>query len=451
MAHQHKYSNWIHAGFYSGLQKLSVPLSSIFITIILLKKLLTVEEASVWGILMTTTAILELIRQGLVKTAMVKFVNSCEVADERKVIAAGLYLNAIITSIVALTLFLITPWLSSVYHAPQFEQMLYILQIGLLINIPFSHFEWLMYAKQIFRGLFYTYLVRQGLMLLLVFCMMFVQWERPLNALVLIYNAAMLAGTFIAFRFVKQHLKNSFAFSKEWIVKLFQYGKYVFASGISTLVFRNADQVMMPSILKTPVYNAFQGLALRIIALSDLPSQSLGDLLFPKTAQSGTNANPSLLKYYYEKTVGASLCLVLPLLAFVFAFPKAVILVLANEDYYPAIPYMRIVLLTAITLSFLKQFGVIMDSTGKQVHNLVAITFLAILQVVLCYFFINRYGFLGAGYALVVAHLIGFVLTQAMLYHFYRINFLNAFKYAVKFYPEFYHIIRHKISWTKAK
>ena len=451
MAAPAKYNSWIHAGFYSGLQKLSVPLSSIFITMILTKKVLTVEEVSIWGLLMTATSILELIRQGLVKTAMIKYINSCDVEDEKKVIAAGFYLNAIITIVVALVMFLATPWLANIFHAPKLETMLYILQVGLVINIPFSHFEWLMYGKQLFKGLYWTYLIRQGLTLALVAGMLFIPFEQPLYVLVGIYNVAMLAGTLMAYKFVKPFLQDAFIFSKEWVYRLFHFGKYVFASGISTLVFRNADQMLMPAILKTPVYNAFQGLALRVISLSDLPSQTLGDILFPKTAQSRNNSNPEVIKYYYEKTVGASLCLILPLLLFVFIFPKLVILVLANKEYYPAIPYMRLILVTAVTLSFLKQFGVIMDSTGKQKHNLVSITFLAIIQVILCYVFIRHYELMGAGYALIISHAIGFIVTQSMLYYYYKINFLNAFKYALKFYPEFYHMISHKLPWNKVK
>ncbi|RYD81536.1 MAG: hypothetical protein EOP53_06120 [Sphingobacteriales bacterium] len=451
MANSQKYNSWVHAGFYSGLQKLSVPLSSIFITMILTKKVLTVEEVSIWGLLMTATAILELIRQGLVKTAMVKYINSCEEEDEKKVIAAGFYLNIIITAIVAVAMFLITPWLANVFHAPALKNMLYILQAGLLVNIPFSHFEWLMYGKQVFKGLYWTYIVRQGLTLALVACMLFIPFKQPLYILVIIYNVAMLAGTITARTFVKKYLTGAYNFSKEWITRLFHFGKYVFASGISTLVFRNADQMLMPAILKTPVYNAFQGLALRVISLSDLPSQTLGDILFPKTAHSKNNSNPQVIKYYYEKAVGASLCLIIPLLLCVFIFPKLVILVLANEDYYPAIPYMRLILITAVALSFLKQFGVIMDSTGKQKHNLIAITFLAVLQVLLCYFLIGKYQLMGAGYALLISHAIGFIITQGMLYYYYKINFLNAFKYAVKFYPEFYGIIVHKMPWKKTK
>jgi len=195
-----KYNTWVHAGFYSGMQKLSVPLSSIFITMILTKDVLTETEVGIWGLLMVTTSILELIRQGLVKNAMVKFINADDGKEEKKIIAAGFYLNTIITIIVAIILFIITPWVAKVQHADPLKQMLYLLQIGLLINIPFSHFEWLMYAKQAFKGLYWTYVVRQAVTLLLVACMLFIPFKEPLYVLVIIYNIAMLAGTIMAYK-----------------------------------------------------------------------------------------------------------------------------------------------------------------------------------------------------------------------------------------------------------
>jgi O-antigen/teichoic acid export membrane protein len=61
--------------------------------------------------------------------------------------------------------------------------------------------------------------------------------------------------------------------------------------------------------------------------------------LFPKSSQSDNSRNPEILKYYYEKTVGASLCVVLPLVLFVLIFPKIIIYALAGPQYYDAIPY----------------------------------------------------------------------------------------------------------------
>jgi len=231
------------------------------------------------------------------------------------------------------------------------------------------------------------------------------------------------------------------------VLKLAHYGKYVFASGISTLVFRTADQIMLSPLLGSTTFNASQNIAMRFINLSDLPSQTLGDILFPKSAQAETSTNPARIKYYYEKTVGASLCVVVPLVIFVMLFPKAIIYVLAGPQYYDAVPYLQLISITSITLAYLKQYGVIMDSTGKPALNWLTTSIIAVVQVAFLYFFIKRFQFIGAGYALLASHFVGFCVTQYLLYRLFGINFLNAFKYAFNFYPEFLKIIAHKLPW----
>lgn len=447
MSHSAKYSGWIHSGFFSGLQKLSVPLSGLFITMILAHKALSKQEMGVWALFMSITSIIELIRQGLVKTALIKFINHSAAEDHKYVVGAAFFLNAIITTITAVVMFILTPYFAGLLNAPQLKGMLYLLQAGMLIMIPFSHFEWLMYSKTLFKGLFWTYFFRQGISLALVFIVFLINSQIPLNILVIIYNIGLLVGAVVAYRYIKPFIANTFVFSKLWIYKLFHFGKYVFASGLSTLVFRSADQMMLSPLLKTTIFNASQNIAMRFINLSDLPSQTLGDILFPKSARSDNSSNPSIIKYYYEKTVGASLCVVMPLVLFVLIFPKAIIYVLAGPQYYDAIPYLQLISLTSITLAFLKQYGVIMDSTGRPVVNLLTITMLAIVHVSLLYIFIKQFHFLGAGYALLISHTVGFLVTQFLLFKLFNINFLNAFKYAFKFYPEFIKIILEKLPW----
>lgn len=449
MSYSEKYSGWLHSGFFSGLQKLSVPLSGLIVTIILAHKALTKQEMGVWALFMSITAIIELIRQGLVKTALIKYINHSEEQDHKYVVGAAFFLNAVITIITAALLFFFTPYVSVLLKAPQLKSMLYILQLGMLIMIPFSHFEWLMYGKTLFKGLFWTYLFRQLITMILVFVIFIINKTVPLNYLVYIYNFALLTGTLVAFKFVKPSLKGSLVFSKKWILKLFYFGKYVFISGLGTLVFRSADQVMLSPLLGSTAFNASQNIAMRFINLSDLPSQTLADILFPKTSKSENSGNASKIKYYYEKTVGASLSVVIPLVTFVLIFPKAIIYVLAGPQYYDAIPYLQIISFTSIMLAFLKQYGVIMDSIGKPSITLITITLMAIMQVCLLYLFITHFHFIGAGYALLVSHLISFTATQLLLKKLFKINFLNAFVYAFKFYPEFFKIILEKLPWRK--
>jgi lipopolysaccharide exporter len=445
MASSEKYNGIIHSVFFGGLQKLSVPLSGVLITMILTKGALTIEEMGIWAIFMTITSIQETVRQGLVKTSLIKYLNYCQPEEQKYVLTVAFVLNAFITIITALLLFFFASFISRIEVAPQLKQMLYIFQIGMLIMIFFSHFEWILYAKASFKSLFWVYLFRQGSSLLFVALIFFAAGKISLNTLVMIYNVSLLAGTFVGLYHTRSFLTFSFAFSKKWLWKMVHFGKFVFGSNLSTLVFRSADQMMLSPILKSTAYTASQNISARVITLTDLPSQTLGDILFPKSAKKENSDNPSMAKYYYEKTVGASLFFIIPLVLVILLLPKLIILILATKEYYNAIPYLQLIAVSAIFLAFLKHYGVIIDSTGRPKVNFITITIIGITQVIACYFFIKHFGLMGAGYALLCTHIIGFIMTQAILKKYFNVNFLNCFKYAFQFYPEVFKICTERL------
>ncbi|MEX0596322.1 MAG: polysaccharide biosynthesis C-terminal domain-containing protein, partial [Candidatus Paceibacterota bacterium] len=157
--------------------------------------------------------------------------------------------------------------------------------------------------------------------------------------------------------------------------------------------------------------------------------------------------NKELIKYYYEKTVGATLCFTIPMILFIILFPKFIILFISGPKYLEAIPFLQLLSVTGIFLAFLKQYGVIIDSTGRPKVNFITITIIAFIYVVFTYIGIKYYGFMGAVYALIAAHIVGFIITQIILYKFFRIRFINCFKQAFLLYPELIKMILDKTRW----
>lgn len=436
MAQQAKYQGWMAAGIFNGLQKLSVPVFGIVTTMILAKHTLTKQEMGVWALFLIITSFVELIRQGLVKTSMIKFMNHSEATEHKLILSAALFLNATITLLLIFIMFITGHYFSVLLHAPELESMLYIYFIGMLLLIPFSHFEWIMYTKSQFKSLFWLFFIRQGSTVIMLVIFMFVNYKISLSLLVLIYSGGILLGTIAGYKYVKHHLTHTFELSMHWVKEMWHFGKYVFGTGISTIVFSNASQMMLSPILGSTAFTASQNIASRVINLTDMPSQVLSDLIFPHTAKKENAENKERVKYYYEKTVGATLCFNIPMVAFIILFPKFIILVLADKQYLDAVPYLQLASLTGLFLAFLKQWGVIIDSIGRPRLNFIMISVLAVVHVILAYVCITYYGFMGCAYALLLTHLIGFVATQYVLNRIYNISFINCFKQAFLFYPE---------------
>jgi O-antigen/teichoic acid export membrane protein len=430
----------IKLGFYNGLQKLLIPLFGILSTMLLAKTVLSKGDMGVWSLFLVITSFVELFRQALVKTALIKFINSSHQEDHKKVLTAAFFLNAVITGILCLVFFFASPYIAAVLKAPELRHMLRVFSVGMIFLIPYSHFEWIMYGKTIFKGLFYTSLWRQGLTLLII-CMHYLVFRNiSLLQLVVYYCTGIFIGAITGYYYVKHLVRFKVDLSLQWIKYLWHFGKYVFGSGLSTLIFRNADQFMVSSMLANTSFVASQSISLRIINLADIPSQVLGDILFPKSAGINSDENPGLIKYYYEKAVGASLSFILPILIVILVFPKLIIFFLAGNGYYDAIPYLRTIAISTVFLAFLKQYGVIIDASGKPRVNLITITIIAFLHVVFLWLMIGFFGFIGAGYALLCSHLAGFIITQAVLKNKFGISWVNCLKRAFLFYPEMYRL-----------
>jgi lipopolysaccharide exporter len=331
MPNTNKYQHWIRSGFFNGLQKMSVPIFGVLSTMLLAKHALTKPEMGVWSLFLTITSFVELIRQALVKTSLIKFINSCEEKDQRKVLSAAFFLNLVITVLLCVVFLFASPTIAHLLKVPQLTNMLYIFIAGMVLLIPFSHLEWMMYGKSLFNALFYTFFFRQGLTLLMIAIHYYTVTSISLEQLVVYYNLGILFGIVVALYFLKDSLIFKLHLSKDWVKQLWFFGKYVLGSGISTLLFRNADQFLVSSLLANPAFVASQSISLRIINLADIPSQVLGDILFPKSSNTNSKDNPEIIKYYYEKTVGASLCFILPVIIIIFLFTKFIILFLASS------------------------------------------------------------------------------------------------------------------------
>ena len=445
---KNKYAYWLHAGVYSGLQKLSVLLFGILSTVILTRSI-DKYEMGVWSLFLTIAGLTEVVRHGLIKNAVIKFLNSQPAAEHKDILSAALFLNILITSFIAIVLALLAPLLSRVLQAPELSYVLYVFLFGLIALIPFSHFEWVQNAHSDFKGIFYAYLIRQLVSLGLI--VIFILFDYiSLYYLVLFYSAGIMAGAAVSYRFARKHLTRQFSITQQWLLRLWHFGKYVFGTNISSAAFRSTDQFVVSHFLN-PATVALQSISLRITNLTDIPSQVLGDILFPKSAQTVTEGHNERIKYLYEKSVGAVLAFVLPATLFILLFPTLILTIVAGNKYDEAAPYLRIVILAGLFMPFLKQFGTIMDSTGKPKGNFLVLLFMAVVQLINCYLLVQTNFLIGAGIALLVTHMVGFIITQRLLRQYYNINFINCFKYAFDFYPEMWQMLNSRIlsKWQK--
>lgn len=402
----------------------------------ILVRMFTEAEVGTWVLFLNFVAIVEVTKSGFIKNATVRYFNLRE--DEQEVTIASLFLNFAFT---AVTLVLTLVGAAGFYYIgndPIVASLLLIYCIQSLVYIPFTHFEYQLTAQLNFGVMMNAYLMRNFILFL---CLGVAYLWLPAQALTLVQIAIFqVVGLALSVVYIWIQVKPRripWQLNKSLTREIANFGKYIFATNISSMLFRSTDQYMLGLMISNASV-AYYNVAIRITNLIDLPSTAAAEVLFPKSVKSMQTLGTQDLKRLYEKTVGYVLALVLPMTFGVYILGDFVINVIAGEEYEKTLPVLKITLLYGLMLPFLKQFGTIMNTLDKPKTNFLTVLAIFAVNVVSNYFFIRQFGLIGAAYGTLVTYIFGMILNQVILRREVTVNPFNTLKYTLEAYQEGY-------------
>lgn len=440
---------WLKSGFFTLFQRLSILLFGV-LGFMLLTRSLSKEEYGVYVLFATVTSLLEVARQGLIKNALVKYLASSEKEEHEGIITASFVLNILLTVLSIIILIGLAYSLSIIWNAPQLKPMFLLYIITTIALILFSQFDFIQQGNFDFSGIFYGHFTRRLIFFLLIVAIVFYKPNTDiLHLLVTFETISVIGGTIVSYLFVRKYYSFKRAFKMEWISKLFHYGKFVFATNISSQILRSIDQFMLGSLV-SPSAVALYNASVRITNFVEVPTQSISAIIFPESAKRMAESGKTAVKYLYEKSVGAILAMLIPGTLFVVFFPEFILTVLAGDQYLEAVPILQITIIFSLFIPYGRQFGTMLDSIGKPKISFYMILFTAVVNVTSNYFFISHFGIIGAAYGTLTSQIIGFVISQFILYKILDVNPAKSLYYAWEFYKSGYSFLLRRANIIKA-
>jgi lipopolysaccharide exporter len=434
--HAEKSHYWFKSGSFTLLMNMQSLLFG-FGGFYLLVRMLDKHSYGIWTLFVATTTIFEMGRNGLIQNSLIKFLSDNSEKKHPDILSASFFLSSTLMIACIIINISIAGYLANLWHYPGLVQMFYTYNIVYLLQGILSQFQWIEQANLSFTGVLISNSIRQGgLFIYILVCFLF---HIDLSLMSLIYVQA--AGAFISmvveYFFIRKYLFLSLKVQKAWVRKLFDYGKYSFGSSISGILIITINQMMLGALLSPASAGAFN-VAEKITGLTEIPTNALGTIVFPQSAKRFATQGHDAIKYLYEKSVGTILALLIPSLLFLFLFPGFVIHIIAGSNYPETIPIVKITVLSCLLNPFSRLFGTIIDSIGKPKINFIIIVVFTSIELILIYIMIKSYGIMGAAYATLIANIFLFLVMQIILRRELRVNFLNTFVYAMRFYPEFF-------------
>lgn len=427
---------WIESGFLSILQNFSGVFFG-FASFFLLVRSLDNHSFGAWVLFMSTITIVEAIRNGLIQTALIRYVSSGKKEEHPRIVAASLLIGGGVTILVIGAGYIGAPYLGGLWKTPELATLFRVYNLGFAVSLFLSLFNCVEQANLRFRGVFATGLIRQFLFFAFVAISYFLHYRIELVELVWVQVVSIIVSTIFAYLYTRSHFRLSFENTGYWVKRLFGYGKYGFGTSVSSLLSGTIDQMMLGAMLSPAASGAFN-IAVRITNLIDIPTNAMAAIVFPQSAKRMEDEGSVAVKYLYEKSVGTTLAILLPGVLFLYFFADWVIWAVAGQKYADSIPLLKVTLLYCLLIPFGRQFGTILDSVGKTRTTFLVVLFTTVINLGLNFILIRQTGVMGAAYATLCSNIIGFTVAQYILKREIGVELKNTLIYMYRFYPEFY-------------
>jgi O-antigen/teichoic acid export membrane protein len=434
---------WLKSGMYTVLSRFA-NLVFGFGSFLLLVRIIDKKSFGIWALFLTATSIIEVARNGLVQNAQIKYASAADEIEYPKILNASLTLNILITMTSVIVMCGLAHVLSLVWKSPEIEGMFYLYTFTTIILIAFSQFNFIQQAKFDFKGIFYSNAIRQGFFFIAVLYFFLTRKAPSLIELVVYQTIAAVLGAISGWVFVKKYFRITFALEWEWVKKLFHYGKFVFGTSISSMIYQSIDQMILGGMLTTAEVGAYNA-ASRTTNFIDVPVSAVSAIVFPQSAKRAAEQGNEALVYLYERSVGLLIALILPMVLVCVFLAKWVILVIAGAKYFDAIPVMQVIMVSSLLQPYARQFGVVMDSAGMPKINFYLLLIVTIFNIAAIYFGIKVFGVVGAALGSAVAMTIFVTIALRILKKKFGIKFLHTFVYCWKFYSDGFKLVLGKI------
>ncbi len=434
---------WLTSALFTVSDRLAVQVFGMGTVMIMLRHFADRPETyGVWAMYLMLASFLEVSRNGLIQSALIKFLNGSTDSDYAKILTASASLNFAFTAVTGCALLLAAPWLEQLVKAPGLSVLMRVYVLTNLLLLPMVHFNFLQQANLHFKGIFWTNLLRQGLFFAAVAGIVLSGKRLELLDLAWIQSGLAILASLLSWYHGRQFIRMNRRPEWGWFSELGRYGFYTFGTNLSTMLYKTMDRLMLGILLPTQAAAmhavALFDPAMRITNVMEIPIQSMAAMSFPQSAKRMAEEGIGAVKHLYEKSVGTVLALLLPICVAVLLFPESFIIALAgrSDAFKGAAAILQVTIFYTMFVPYGRQFGIVMDTIGKPNFNFVFVLSGALMNLVSTYFFIRAYGVIGAAYGTLLTLMLKFVVQQVLLYHYLRIRTFRPLLHSFQLYKK---------------
>ncbi|MCF8347501.1 MAG: oligosaccharide flippase family protein [Bacteroidales bacterium] len=353
-----------------------------FFSFILLVRILPTQEFGEWVLFLTTLNFLDMIRFGITRTAIVRFLSGSDEKYGKQLIGSNYAINLVSTLFLILLVYLFDYWGSQTIEDSGFSLFFTWFPVVALINLPFNNALSVLQARMRFDLILLIRIINVGSFMLFLIANYFF-FHFGLQTIVWAYILTNLLSSLVSSLFNWDGILYLFHAKRKASSVILNFGKYTSGTLIGSNLLKSADTFIIglsPFLGTTGV--ALYSIPLKLTEIIEIPIRSYAMTAFPGMSKASIEGNKELVMHIFYRNTGGMFLMMLPLMLFSFVFAKEFVIILGGPEYAYTAGIFQIFCLYGLLLPIDRFLGVALDSINKPKQNFFKVIYMTTANIV---------------------------------------------------------------------
>ncbi len=340
-----------------------------FLSFILLTRTLPKSDFGEWVLFITASGFIEMLRFGLTRTAIVRFLSGADEEEAKELIGANWRISIIISVAIIIIIWGVYGLAQETIDKSGYHLFFVWYPILTILNLPFNNAIALLEAKQQFGRILFIRLINTSSFVLFLI----VNWiwlDLSLFTIVLVYLVVNALTSLIS-SLLKWDKFSYIRFgSRRASKKLLDFGKYTTGTLIGSNLLKSSDTILigLSAVLGTSGV-AMYSVPLKLTEIIEIPLRSFLATAFPSMSKASIEGDDDKVREIYYMYSGAITYLLIPILAITFIFAEEFVVILGGKQYESTATILRIFSIYGLFLPIDRFTGVALDSINRPKKN----------------------------------------------------------------------------------
>ncbi len=348
----------------------------------ILVRSLPTDDYGAWVLFITATNFLDMLRFGITRTALVRFLAGADDTEEKKLIGSNYVINLISTTLLVLVVIIIYFLFRESIESSGYALFFKWFPVIAFVTLPFNNAQSILQAKLRFDLILLLRFVNVGGFMIYLL-INYLYFKSDVLVIMLAYVLINILTSLLAMVFNWDGIKNVRHATKEKNKVILDFGKYTTGTLIGSNLLKSADTF----IIGLSPFLGTEGVALysipmKLTEIIEIPLRSFAMTAFPKLSKASIEGNIEEVKRLYYQNSGGLTLFIIPVMIFSFFFAEDFVTIIGGAQYGITAGIFQVFCIYGIFLPLDRFTGVALDAVNKPQKNFIKVIYMAVANVV---------------------------------------------------------------------